>query len=188
LIDQTIISGCIQNDRKCQRLLYEFCFPIMMKVCKRYILNEEDAVETLNQSFLKIINGLTSLRDVNTLPGWVKQIAVNTSIDFYRSNKRYTERNRFTIDTEYSSVQHTQGNADHTESKMDSKEIFRLIATLPDTTREVLNLFALDGYSHREISEMLGISEENSRWHLHKGRKLMAEKMNVNQSKPLMTN
>lgn len=183
MIDQKIIEGCIHNDRKCQRVLYEFCFPIMMKVCKRYVENEEDAVESMNNSFLKVIQGLSGLRDINTLPGWVKQIAVNTSIDFYRSQKRYTERNRFTIDTEYSNVQHTHGFSDFTESKIDSQQIFKLISSLPDTTREVLNLFAIDGYSHKEIGEMIGISEENSRWHLHKGRKLLMELMNIQKQK-----
>jgi RNA polymerase sigma-70 factor (ECF subfamily) len=60
---------------------------------------------------------------------------------------------------------------------MDNKEIFKLIQELPDTTREVLNLFAIDGFSHREVAEMLNLSEENSRWHLHKARKLMTEKL-----------
>ena len=151
----------------------------MMKVCKRYVLNEEDAIESVNNSFLKIINGLQSLRDINTLPGWVKQISVNTSIDFYRSHKKYTERNRFTLDNENSTMHYNQGKDDHTESKMDSKDIFKMISSLPDTTREVLNLFAIDGYSHREISNLLGISEENSRWHLHKGRKLMSEQLSI---------
>jgi RNA polymerase sigma factor (sigma-70 family) len=183
LIDQGIINGCINNDRKSQRTLYEFCYPIMMKVCKRYVVNEEDAIESVNQSFLKVIQGLAGLRDINTIAGWVKQISVNTSIDFYRSQKRYTERNRFTIDTEYSSVQQSHGGLDHTESKMDSREIFKLIAALPDTTREVLNMFAIDGFSHREIADMLHISEENSRWHLHKGRKLLSEQMNISTHK-----
>lgn len=183
MIEENIIQGCLRNDRKCQRQLYEFCFPIMMRVCKRYVTNEEDAIESVNQSFLKILQGLPGLRDFNTLPGWVKQISVNTSIDFYRSQKRYTDRNRFTIDTEYSSAQQMHSGLDFTESRMDSKEIFRMISLLPDTTREVLNLFAIDGYSHREISEMLQISEENSRWHLHKARKLLAEKLNIQKEK-----
>lgn len=183
MVEANIIQGCLNNDRKCQRQLYEVCFPIMMRVCKRYVLNDEDAIESVNQSFLKVIQGLSGLRDYNTLAGWVKQISVNTSIDFYRSQKRYNERNRFSIDTEYSSARESHSGFDFTESKMDSKEIFRQIASLPDTTREVLNLFAIDGYSHREISDMLNISEENSRWHLHKARKLLAEKLNIQKEK-----
>ena len=174
---QEIIKGCLNNDRKCQRLMYEFCFPIMMKVCKRYTINEDEAVESMNASFLKILKNLNGLKELEKLPGWVKQISVNTAIDYYRSKKKYNERNRFTIDTEYSNIGNTHFNMDFTESKMDSQEIYKMIQSLPDTAREVLNLFAIDGYSHKEIAEMLNFSEEASRWHLHKARKLMVEKM-----------
>ncbi|MBL7765205.1 MAG: sigma-70 family RNA polymerase sigma factor [Chitinophagaceae bacterium] len=149
----------------------------MIKVCHRYTINEDEAIESLNASFLKVVKNLGALKDVDSIGGWVKQIAVNTSIDFFRSKKKYTERNRFTIDTEYSTVEHTHFNFDFTESKMDSREIFKLIQQLPDMTREVLNLAAIDGYSHREVANMLNISEEASRWHLHKARKLMIEKL-----------
>lgn len=177
MISNLIIQGCLKNDRKCQRMLYEFCYPIMMRVCKRYTINEDEATESMNSSFLKVLEKLGTLKDVQTLPAWVKQISVNTSIDYYRAKKRYSERNRFTIDTEYSNVENTHFNSDFTESKMNTNEIFKLIKELPDTTREVLNLFAIDGFSHREVAGMLNISEEASRWHLHKARKMMTEKL-----------
>lgn len=148
-----------------------------MKVCSRYTINEDEAMESMNAGFLKVLKNLEKLNDLDSIGGWVKQIAVNTAIDFYRSKKKYSERNRLSIDTEYSTAEHTHFNLDFTESRMDSREIFHMIQSLPDTTREVLNLSAIDGYSHREVSERLGISEEASRWHLHKARKLMTEKL-----------
>ena len=177
MVTTQIIQGCLQNDRKCQRILYEYCFPIMIKVCSRYTINEDEAVESMNASFLKVLKNLAALKDIESIGGWVKQIAVHTAIDFYRSKKKYSERNRLTIDTEYSTAEHTRFNLDFTESKMDSREIYKMIQELPDTTREVLNLFAIDGYSHKEVAEKLNISEEASRWHLHKARKLMTEKL-----------
>lgn len=177
MIQEIVIQGCLRNDRKSQRLLYEFCVPIMLRVCKRYTINEDEAVESMNASFLKILQKLGTLRDLNTLPSWVKQIAVNTSIDFYRSKKKHSEQHRLTVDNEYSSVEHTHFNIDFTESNMNCKEIYKLINELPDTTRQVLNLFAIDGFSHKEVGEMLLITEGNSRWHLHNARKLMIEKM-----------
>jgi RNA polymerase sigma factor (sigma-70 family) len=167
----------MKNDRKCQRLLYEYCFPIMMGVCKRYTVNEDEALESVNASFLKILKKLDTVKDIDSIHGWVKQVSVNTSIDFYRAKKRYNERNRFTIDTEYSSAQNTHFNIDFTESKMDSHQIYKLMNELPDTTREVLNLFAIDGFSHKEVAKLLQISEEASRWHLHRARKLMTAKL-----------
>jgi len=158
-------------------MLYEFCVPVMMKVCKRYTINEDEAVESMNASFMKVLQKLDTLKDIATIYAWVKQITVNTSIDYYRAKKRYSERNRLTIDNEYSNVENTHFNMDFTESKMDSREIFKLINQLPDTTREVLNLFAIDGFNHREVAGMLNISEEASRWHLHKARKILTEKL-----------
>jgi RNA polymerase sigma factor (sigma-70 family) len=177
LLTEEIIQGCLANDRKSQRMLYEYCYPIMMRICKRYTINEDEAVESMNTSFMKILKKLDTVKDMDSLHGWIKQITVNTSIDFYRAKKRHTERTRLTVDNEYSNIENTHFNFDFIESKMDSAEIFKLIQELPDTTRQVLNLFAIDGYSHKEVAEMLNISEENSRWHLHKARKLMTEKI-----------
>ncbi|HQW46864.1 MAG TPA: sigma-70 family RNA polymerase sigma factor [Chitinophagaceae bacterium] len=177
LITEQIIQGCLQNDRKSQRLLYESCFAVLMKVCRRYISNEEEVLECMNTSFMKILKNLSSLKDDKSLYGWAKQIAVNTAIDFYRNKKKYTDHNKFTIDTDYSNVEQTHHNMDFTESMMDSREIFKLIQELPEVTRQVLNLFAIDGYNHKEVGNMLGLSEEASRWHLHKARKLMTLKL-----------
>ncbi|MBU3675684.1 MAG: RNA polymerase sigma factor [Chitinophagaceae bacterium] len=183
VITEAIVAACLRNDRKAQRELYAYCYPILLKVCARYAGTTDDIVEMTNTCFIKVVKNLHTLSDINTLGGWVKQIAVNASIDMYRSGKKYRERNRFTIDTEYSTAANTHVGSDHTESRMDSHLIFQIIRALPDTTREVLNLFAIEGYSHREIANTLHISEEASRWHLHKARNLVAEqlkKMNYN--------
>lgn len=148
-----------------------------MKVSARYTINEDEAVESMNASFLKILKNLHSLHDLESIGGWVKQIAVRTAIDFYRSKKKYTEHTKLSIDNEHSTAHYTFFNDDFTESNMNSKVIIQKIQELPGTTREVLNLFAIDGFNHKEIAASLDISEEASRWHLHKARKLMTEKL-----------
>ncbi|MEZ5047583.1 MAG: RNA polymerase sigma factor [Chitinophagaceae bacterium] len=191
MITELLIENCMNNDRKAQRALYEWCFPILIRVCKRYSINEEDAIDTMNTCFLKILKNLHTINDINTLPGWVKRIAVNTSIDAFRKNKSYQERTKFTIDTEYSAVMQSFYVNSQAESQLDRNKIFELINILPDVTKQVLNLFAIDGYSHKEIADMLTISEEASRWHLFKARKILTEKiqhlnmikMNQNESK-----
>lgn len=87
IITAEIIEGCIHHDRISQRALYEYCYPIMLKVCARYAGTTDDVVEMTNTCFMKVINNLHTLSDIKTLGGWVKQIAVNTSIDLYRSGK-----------------------------------------------------------------------------------------------------
>lgn len=178
LISDLIIQGCLKNDRKCQRMLFEYCFPIMMKVCSRYTINEDEAQESMNASFLKILDKLHTLKNHQALPAWVKQVSVRTAVDFYRTKKVYNERNRFTVDNEYSTIEDTYFNEDFTESRLNSLEIIKLIKELPPTSREVLNLVAIDGFSHQEAAKMLNISEGASRWHLHRARQLMSEKLN----------
>jgi RNA polymerase sigma factor (sigma-70 family) len=182
LITQLIIQGCLNNDRRCQRILYEECYPLMIKISKRYCTNEEDAVDTLNTSFIKILKGLAELRNIETIYGWVKQITVRTSIDNFRAKKIYNERNTFNLDNEFSNASNTYASDLFSDSKLAVNEIFVLINELPNTSKEVLNLVTIDGYSHRETAEMLGISEENSRWHLNKARKILSEKIkNLNK-------
>jgi RNA polymerase sigma factor (sigma-70 family) len=149
----------------------------MMRISSRYCTNDEDAVDTLNTSFLKILKHLSELKNIDTLFGWVKQITVRTSIDNFRAKKIYNERNIFSIDNNHSTASIKYGNQDYTDSKLATNEIFRLINELPNTSKEVLNLVIIDGYSHKETAEMLGISEENSRWHLNKARRLLSEKL-----------
>lgn len=177
MISNLIIQGCLKNDRKCQRMLFEFCFPIMMKVCSRYTINEDEAHESMNASFLKVLDKLHTLRSHEALPAWVKQVSVRTALDFYRTKKAYAEKTKLTVDTEYSTVEATHFDEDFTESRLDSHEIIKLIRELPHTTREVLNLVAFDGYTHQEVANALNISEGASRWHLHRARKLMSEKL-----------
>ncbi len=179
IITAEIIEGCIHHNRNSERLLYEYCYPIILKVCARYAGTTDDLVEMTNNCFMKVVKNLHTLSDIKTLGGWVKQIAVNTAIDMYRSGKKYRERNRFTIDTEFSLAANAHSGFDYTESRMDSQLIFQAIRELPDTTREILNLFAIEGYSHREIAQTLHISEEASRWHLHKARNILAEKLSA---------
>lgn len=179
MITEQIIQGCLKNDRKSQRMMYEVCYNVMSKVCKRYIDNDDEVNECMNIAFMKILKNLSALKNEKTFFGWVKQISINTAIDYFRSKKKYTEMNTLSIDREYSHVKQTYQQTDFTESNIDSKEIFKLIQQLPDLTRQVLNLFAIDGYTHKEVGTMLGLSEEASRWHLHKARKIMTEKLNL---------
>lgn len=176
---EEIIKGCLENDRKSQRILYESCFNVMMKVSRRYHQSEDDIMECMNTTFLKVLKNLNKLNDPNLIFGWVKQIAINTAIDITRQRMKHYDKNKYTLDNDYSAAKNTYQINDFTENSIDNKEIFKMIQSLPDLTRQVLNLFAIDGFSHKEISNTLGLSEEASRWHLHKARKLMTEKLEL---------
>jgi RNA polymerase sigma factor (sigma-70 family) len=177
LITPLIIQGCINNDRKCQRILYDACYPLMMRISKRYCLNEEDAKDTLNTSFVKVIKNLTALQTEAAFFSWVKQITVRTAIDNFRIKKLYNDRNKFSIDNDHVNYNDTYATEDFTEQKLATNEIFELINELPEVTKTVLNMVAIDGFSHREAAEALGLSEENSRRHLSKARTMLSEKI-----------
>jgi RNA polymerase sigma-70 factor (ECF subfamily) len=148
-----------------------------MRISKRYCLHDEDAKDTLNLSFVKVIKNLSELKTVEVLFSWVKQITVRTAIDNFRVKKVYNERNKFSIDDELLEYKNVYVIDDFTEEKLATNEIFELINSLPNITKEVLNLVAIDGYSHKEAAAMLDIKEENSRRHLNKARTILQEKI-----------
>lgn len=177
MISQQLIQDCKDNNRIAQRDLYKYCYPFLYKIAMRYMTNEDEAVEIVTDSYMKILKHLDQAAQHQNPEAWIRRIGINTAIDKIRSNRAYKESVKLNMSEtydQYESIYIDRQNAYH---EMEPNYIFQLIESLPDVTREVLNLFAVDGYAHKEIAQMLSISEELSRWHLHKGRKLMAEKI-----------
>jgi RNA polymerase sigma factor (sigma-70 family) len=177
MIDSTIIAGCLSNDRISQRKLYELVYPILIKVGKRYTHNEEDAVEIVTNSYLKILANLSNINDAMIIEAWVRRIGINTAIDYYRRNKKYGEKVKLNAEYSYNAIENVHIDLNNIDKELDAKHIYVLIKNLPDVTREAINLFAIDGFNHQEISDILGISNEMSRWHVHKARKILAEQL-----------
>ncbi len=177
MISIELIQGCQAQDRKSQRVLYETLYPVFIRIAYRYAKNEEDAVEIVTKSYLKVIDNLGQMQQVAVLDAWLRKIAINTAIDFYRAQKRYQSIIKFTTSDTYNPLENLSVNYNTIEQDLEAEYIVTMVSQLPDVTREVLNLFAIDGYSHAEVSEMLSITQEMSRWHLHKARKLMTEKL-----------
>jgi RNA polymerase sigma factor (sigma-70 family) len=177
MIDSTLIHGCLSNDRKSQRELYELVYPILIKVSKRYTHNDEDAVEIVTNSYLKILSHLQSINDTMIIEAWVRRIGINTAIDYYRRNKKYGEKVKLNAEYSYNAIENIHVDFNNIDKELDAKHIYIIIQNLPDITREAINLFAIDGFNHQEIGDMLGISNEMSRWHVHKARKIIAEQL-----------
>jgi RNA polymerase sigma factor (sigma-70 family) len=178
MISELIIQGCIKEDRRCQRLLYEECYALMMKVAKRYFDNDDEAVDVMNRSFLKILQNLSTLKNDATFFGWAKQITVRTALDAIRAKKSYADTLKFSLDNEASAVHYQSTSSDETiESKINANEILKLIASLPNIMREVVNMVLLDGFSHKEVAETLGISENYSRQYLSRGRSILQQQI-----------
>jgi len=138
----------------------------------RYSRDKDSAVEALNLGFLKILNNLASYKPEIPFKAWIRRIMVNTLIDEYRKNKR--EREKVTYVEEY------YDNTDFSEvnealSRISCKQIFEQVNRLPEATKKVFNLFVIDGFSHKEIGQMLNVSEGTSKWHLNAARQKLKE-------------
>jgi RNA polymerase sigma-70 factor (ECF subfamily) len=169
-VDNQLLKAAANGDRKAQYSLYKVCFPILMSVCVRYRRDEQDAVTALNNGFLKIIQHLDRF-EVSGAPfeAWIRRIMINTAIDEFRREKKWREQTVFTgtMERDFANEQPDWNEADQ---RLNAQHLERMLQRLPPVTQHVFNLFALDGFSHREISDMLGMSEGTSKWHVSHAR------------------
>lgn len=178
MIDDKIIQGCLENQRSAQRKLYELCYPILARVGYRYAKNEDEIQEIINEGFINIIKDVEKIKGLTlSFEAYVWRCGVNKAIDLFRKYKNY--KNLIRPEASFSEEWKMQEGVEEGNyyKQMDVKEIMECMRSLPDLSRQVMNLFAIDGYAHAEIAKMLHISEELSRWHLYKARKLMKEKL-----------
>ncbi len=171
-IQPQLIALCIKHDRKAEYELYRLCYSYLLSICMRYSRDKDTAVEVLNMGFLKILNNLSNYRNEVPYKAWIRKIMVNTLIDEYRKNKREREKVTY-VEEYYDSSDFSEVN--EALSKIGCKQIFEEVGKLPEATRKVFNLFVIDGFSHKEIGEMLQISEGTSKWHLNAARQKLKE-------------
>ena len=173
---QQLISLCIKQDRKAESALYRYCFTKLMPICHKYYKSKDDSVEQLNKTYLKILNNLSKFDETKSFDAWIKTIVVNTIIDEFRVNNK---RNALFIDKDYeeAALNYHSFNLNEAEAKLTADDIQVQIQKLPDSSKMVFNLFTVDGYSHKEIGEMLGINEGTSKWHLNNARKILKKKL-----------
>lgn len=167
----TIIKGCANNDAKSQRILYNKYLGYALKISFRYVGSYENAANAANDAFIKIFKGFEKfeIRDTKNieamLMGWIRKIVVNVSIDYMRKESLISERASFKKDIWLQSDASNDG-----DSQLMYKELIALIKKLSPAYRVVFNLHVIDGYSHQEIAEMLGISVGTSKSNLAKAR------------------
>ncbi|MCB0526792.1 MAG: RNA polymerase sigma factor [Saprospiraceae bacterium] len=174
-LDPQLLDAAHKGDRKAQYALYRSCFPVLMAVCMRYRRDEQDAVAALNLGFLKIINNIPSYRrDKVPFEAWIRRIMINTAIDEFRKEKKWRELTVFADDLEKAYPEEPIVWTEP-EKRLDIQQLEAMVQRLPPITQQVFNLFALDGFSHKEISKMLGMSEGTSKWHVNSARNKLKE-------------
>jgi RNA polymerase sigma factor (sigma-70 family) len=175
LSEQDLVKGCARNDRRVQELLYKQYCSSMMVLCKSYTKNEEDAVEVLQDGFLKVfqqIDRYDSSR--SSLYTWMRTIMIHTAIDFLRSQ----DRKNIAIEWKKEFDPAIEAEA---LQRMSAQQIQCMLRHLSATTRAVFNLYITEGYNHREIGDLLNISEGTSRWHLSEARKYLINLLNAKE-------
>ena len=165
------IRGCALNQRESQKKIYNSFYGYALSICDCYADNEEDALEILNDGFLKIFKEIHHYKpaftnEINSFKGWLRKIMVYTSIDHFRKNKKHKVVGELDTTLVYTAV-YEQNALD----KISYEEIIRFIQQLSPAYRTVLNLFILEGFSHEEIADKLGISIGTSKSNLAKARK-----------------
>jgi len=157
MTEQAIIAGCLHNDAASQRELFNRYSPKMLSVCYRFAQNREDAEDILQEGFIKVFTQMHTFQNKGSFEGWVRRIMVHTSINFLKKYKKFTES------LDLTSAENLEVKEESIASIMQSKQVVECIRQLPIGYKTVLNLFAIEGYSHREISILLDIEESTSR-------------------------
>ena len=160
-----LIDKCLNNEHQARRELYEYIAPLMFGVARRYSRNRADADDIFQESMMNFFHRLHQLKDIDRMEGWAKTIVVNEAIRFYRKNRNITY-----IENIETTHNQTISNED-IFTRMETKHLLQVIQELPDKMRMVINLFAIEGYKHEEIAEMLGISVGTSKSNLFDARK-----------------
>jgi RNA polymerase sigma-70 factor (ECF subfamily) len=157
MTEEAMLRGCIRNVAVAQQELYYTYSPRMLSLCYRYAKSREDAEDMLQEGFIKVFTQIKQFQNRGALEGWIRKIIVHTCINNLKKNKKFTE----SVDLIHASGVYIREET--IPSIVQAKQVVECIRILPIGYRTVLNLYAIEGYSHREIATMLDIEESTSR-------------------------
>lgn len=160
--DEELIEGCRRQDRQAQKRLYDQYASKLFALCCRYIKDKMEAEDVLITAFTKILNRIDQYTGEGNFEGWMRKVVVNDALSYLRKNKNmYLETDIAAADFEPD---------EKLEDKLEAEDLLKMIESLPTGYRIVFNLYAIEGYSHKEIGEQLGISENTSKSQLSRAR------------------
>lgn len=168
---EELITYSLRGDRFAQKSLFEHFAGRMMSLCHRYAKDKQEAEDILQEGFIKVFKNLKNYKGKGSFEGWIRTIIVNTALN-KRSKLSFT-REKSVEEAEL----YEEGYEPSIISKLSADEILKIINKLPEGYKIVFNLYAIEGYSHKDIAELLGIEEGTSRSQLAKARKMLKEKI-----------
>lgn len=174
MTEYNIIQGCLREDRACQREVFNRYAGKMMTVCLRYTRHRMEAEDILQDAFIKIFDNIHRFENKGSFEGWIRRIVVNTALK---------NASRHSFQKEIIGMENVLESSEDPSvfSRMTEDELLRLISQLPDGYRIVFNLYVIEGYSHKEIGETLGIEESTSRSQLVKARNALQARISKDQ-------
>lgn len=161
----------LQNDLKSKELIYRHFAPKMYGICLRFAGNEMEADDILQEGFIKVLTKIKDFRNEGSFEGWIRRTIINTAINYYRKNLKYSKFQDID-DCEISPV-----NDESIFDKLSKEELINLIHALPNGYRTVFNLNVIEGYTHKEIGQMLNISDNTSKSQLTRARSILQKKV-----------
>lgn len=168
---EELIIGCQKSNRKAQKELYDRYAPVLLGVCTRYAKESSEAEDVLQEGFIKIFEKIKLFNGEGSFEGWMRKLMVNTAISNYRKNlKRY-----YKVDIDEPQVQGL--TSDWTSLEYTQDELMQIIGSLPDGYRMVFNLYAIEGYKHKEIGDLLDIDETTSKSQYSRAKKQIQKKL-----------
>lgn len=175
--ESDLIKGCLEGDRRAQEYLYQKFSPKMYGVCLRYAGKAEDAQDILQNGFVKVFKNLHMYRGDGSFEGWIRRIFVNTAIEHYRRQVNLypvTENHENLLETKEVSA----------FDSLSVKDLMKIIQQLSPGYRTVFNLYVVEGYSHKEIAEMIGISEGTSKSQLARAKGVLQNIIKTKRTSP----
>lgn len=169
--EQELIQGCIAARPKAQKALFDIYAPKLYVVCLRYLKDQMRAQDVLQDSFVKIFANISNYKSEGAFEGWLKRIAVNTCLDQLRKDKKLL------TDISIDDVSYQLATQSTSAEKLMADDLLKLVQALPDGYRTVFNLFAIEGFSHQEIAQQLGISESTSKTQYLRARAYLKERI-----------
>jgi len=171
--DLTLVNECARGNSKAQRALFDKFAPKMLAVCQRYLRNNQEAEDVLQDGFVKVFQKIVDFKMEGSLEGWIRRIVVNTALDTIRKNKKLLD------DVQVEEVQYKVSFTDHQFDGMDLAQLMKLIDEMPDGYRIVFNMFAIEGYSHKEIADTLGVTENTSKSQYSRARAFLRTQLEL---------
>ena len=170
--DEDLIKRCIARDRQAQKILYERYAPLLLGVCIRYAIDRDEAEDILQEGFIKVFFHLHEYSGYGPLVNWMRKIMVNTAITHYHRTLKHRYHSELDDIQEYGAIA-----GDFSEGDFTREELLEVIHSLPPGYRMVFNLYAVEGFKHREIAEMMNIDVNTSKSQYSRARQIIRQKL-----------